>query len=102
MPATQPRTHVAARVEMARVAELVAGANRSAIHRATGISLSGVSRILSGSRVASSRNLLLIASEIGVSMDALYRYLTGLRLKENRRVRRGRPILVPNTAADCR
>lgn len=58
------------------VAQIVAEANRSEIHRNTGISLSGVSRILSGRRNAKSGNLGAIAVQLGISMDDLHAYLT--------------------------
>lgn len=60
---------------------IVRSANRSEIHRATGISLSGVSRILSGRRRAKADNLSLIADQLGVTMDDLYTHLRELRNK---------------------
>ena len=76
---------VAAVLERANIKQVVDGANRSEIARKTGISLSGVSRILSGVRVARTENLAAIASHLGVSMDELYVHLRSLRRKLNRR-----------------
>lgn len=72
-------------MEQIDVKRVVDAANRSAIARETGISLSGVSRILSGRRVARSKNLAAIAVQLGVSMDDLYIHLTSLRRKFLRR-----------------
>lgn len=71
---------------------VVENANRSEVHRSTGISLSGVSRILSGRRNASSTNLGLIATALGVSMDDLHRYLTFLKKSLRTRNRVGRKV----------
>lgn len=68
---------------------IVKDANRSEIHRQTGISLSGVSRILSGGRNARTGNLSKVAAQLGVTMDELYAYLIRVR---NRRVRRRRGV----------
>jgi transcriptional regulator with XRE-family HTH domain len=67
------------------VAKAVKKANRSAVARQTGISLSGVSRILSGDRAASARNLATIAIKLGVSMADLYAHLTRLQRRRSRR-----------------
>lgn len=70
------------------VEEKVKAANHSEIHRVTGISLSGVNRILNGRRNATSINLSKIATEVGVTMDELHAYLT--MLKARNRGRRGK------------
>lgn len=71
-----------------KIGEIVKKANRSEIHRRTGISLSGVSRILSGKRNGKSANLKAIALQLGVSMDDLYTYATELRRKRSRSTKR--------------
>lgn len=62
-----------------RIAAIIRDANRSEVARRTGISLSGVSRILSGHRAASSRKLNTIALALGMTMDELHGHLTGLQ-----------------------
>ena len=76
--------------ERADVKQVVDAANRSDISRKTGISLSGVSRILSGRRVARSQNLAAIALQLGVSMDELYVHLRGLAMAHASHRRRSR------------
>ncbi len=66
------------------VAQTVANANRSEIARQTGISLSGVSRILSGKRTASANNLAVVAAKLGVPMGDLYIYLNGGRKRKRK------------------
>lgn len=56
-------------------ATTVRNANRSELARITGISLSGVSRILSGKRNPTSHNLAMIAEALNLEMGELYRYL---------------------------
>lgn len=63
------------------IRKAIGKANRSEIHRRTGISLSGVSRILSGKRNASVRTLLAVAEELKVPALDLYRYLGHLARK---------------------
>lgn len=65
--------------------KLIAGVNRSEVHRTTGLSLSGVSRILSGGRVPRSPNLQAVALAVGVSMEELLDYITITRNKSARR-----------------
>lgn len=61
------------------LADTISRANRSDVSRQTGISLSGVSRILSGKRRASADLLKVLASYFGVPMDDLHAYLSALR-----------------------
>lgn len=68
-----------------KTAALVRDANRSEIHRLTGIHLSHVSRILSGKRTASSRNLAAISAVLGCTMDELHACLEQIRTRNNRR-----------------
>lgn len=63
---------------------IVRNASRSGIGRKTGLSLSGVSRILSGGRNPRVDNLRAVASELGVSMDELYDYLQRLKPRRKR------------------
>lgn len=65
----------------ALVGDRIKNVNRSAMARDTGISLSGVSRILSGNRGASSKNLRIIAGYLEVTMDDLDFYLRKRRAK---------------------
>lgn len=53
----------------------IRSANISEIARRTGLSTSGVSRILNGKRNPRSHHLAAIAAVMGVSVDALYAYL---------------------------
>lgn len=62
-----------------KLGAIVDNANRSEIHRKTGIHLSHVSKVLSGKRRPSSDNLRKIADELGVSMDDLHNYLVWKR-----------------------
>lgn len=71
-----------------KIAQLVLEANRSEVARQTHISLSGVSRILSGHRAASSRKLSIIALCLGLTMDELHNHLVGLQVKVLRSSRR--------------
>lgn len=72
------------------IAHIVRRANRSEVARRTDISLSGISRILSGDRAASSRNLARIAIHLGIPMGELYTHLNRLqRRKAHRRNRSG-------------
>lgn len=64
------------------IAVTIRDANRSAIHRATDISLSHVSRILSGDRLPSSNNLEKLADALEVDMKSL---IVHLRLLHKRR-----------------
>ncbi len=66
------------------VAQAVTSANRSDIARNTGISLSGVSRILSGKRAASANNLAAIATRLGVPMGDLHLHLSVLRKRKRK------------------
>lgn len=74
-------------MEIMEIERIVSEANRSEIHRRTGISLSGVSRILSANRTARSTNLHLVALQLGVPMDELYAYLQQKRTQRLRRVK---------------
>ena len=67
------------------VAQIVKEANRSEVHRRTGISLPGVSRILSGDRNARVVNLKAIALVLGVTMDDLHNHLATLAAKRAKR-----------------
>lgn len=58
-----------------KVKEVVDKANRSEIARRTGMSLSGVSRILNGKRNPRSGNLYNIAQALGLNMDDLHAWL---------------------------
>ena len=68
----------------------VDGANRSELARRTGLSLSGVSRILSAHRTARSSNLSDVALCLGVPMGELHTYLSGLRDQRLKRANRRR------------
>lgn len=63
----------------------VDNANRSEVSRRTGISLSGISRILSGQRNPRSGNLLAIAQVLGLKMDDLYSWLKFIKAKNRKR-----------------
>lgn len=65
----------------------VRGANRSALSRETSISLSHISKVLSGDRVPSVRKLKQLAESMDVPMSELYDYLSRVRA---RRIRRGK------------
>lgn len=67
------------------VKQVVDKANRSEVHRRTGISLSGVSRILNGKRNAKSDNLSKIAEALNLKMDDLHAWLTYIKMKRKRR-----------------
>lgn len=71
------------RTELKRdlLAHDISRANRSDVARHTGISLSGVSRILSGKRRASVDRLQALAAYFGVTIDELHAYLSVLRKK---------------------
>ena len=58
-----------------KMKQLIDTANRSDIGRKTGMSLSGVSRILSGHRNPSAKALEAIAGYLRVGMNDLYAYL---------------------------
>lgn len=58
-----------------QVAAIVKDANRSEIHRRTGITLSHVSRVLNRNRTASTRKLRAIALALGVGLEELYECL---------------------------
>lgn len=78
-------------MEKERIAKVVDEANFSEVHRQTGISLSGVSRILRGHRAASSRKLSIIALCLGLTMDELHNHLVELQVKVARsRTRKSR------------
>lgn len=70
-----------------KLGAIVDGANRSEIHRNTGIHLSHVSKVLAGKRRPSSDNLRLIADELKVSMDDLHNYLVWKRENSTERRR---------------
>jgi transcriptional regulator with XRE-family HTH domain len=61
------------------VADICAGANLSEISRRTGIHLSHISRVMSGKRSVSTRNLSALAAFLGVPMDELYTYLRSIQ-----------------------
>lgn len=61
------------------IRQAVKDANRSEIARRTKLSLSGVSRILSGRRNPRSENLAAIAAVMQISVDDLYAYLLTLQ-----------------------
>lgn len=69
-----------------KVSEAIQKANRSEVHRVTGISLSHVSKILGGTRNPSLRKLEAIASALGVPVDDLLKYLRTVRRRRSRRV----------------
>lgn len=71
-------------MEQKDVTKLVNNANRSEIARQTGIHLSHVSRVLSGKRGFSSRNLADIAKALGIDMQDLYTCLTKIRSRYTR------------------
>lgn len=70
--------------ESVTVAQAVRGANRSALSRETSISLSHISKVLSGDRVPSSRKLRQLAESMDVPMDKLFDYLSKVRTKRVR------------------
>jgi transcriptional regulator with XRE-family HTH domain len=76
----------AEKVIVQAVKPVVDAANRSEIARRTGITLSHVSRVLSGKRVPSSNKLAEIAFCLNVSMNDLHIYLSTLRPKGPRNV----------------
>lgn len=59
-------------------------ANRSELHRLTGLSLSGVSRILSGDRAPSADSLKKLADHLGLEMGDLHFYLSRKRKARKR------------------
>lgn len=78
-------------METVAIDQIVDKANRSELHRQTGISLSGVSRILSGGRTPRTDNLEVIARQLGVPMDVLHSYLKSKReARQSRRRNRKR------------